>query len=735
MSTALTGLNASETQIDVIGNNLANANTVGFKASDVLFANQFLQTQSVGSAPTATNGGSNPQQQGLGVEVAEIMPNFTQGTISSANSPTDLAIQGDGFFIVQGQNGQQNYTRNGTFTANANNQLVTGTGNLVMGFGVNSAFQVDTSHLQPLSIPLGTAMVAKATTEATLQGSLTSSGEIANTAAIIQTNPLTDANIEAPASGPTLNSAPDPNNTGLTGTYSYYVTYVNNNTNVQSRPQPVAVTSTSLDDDMVTLTNFPIPTNPSQWTGMTVYRSVNSPAGDSNFYPLPNATNIPLATAAAPVTVTDDTSDATLISDATTSGASTLNFNGPAAIPGTLLYNLLEYDSTTETYQNVFPISAAQKASIPANPQAPPVTLGTLSFTGTKNGAALTTQTFTITSNTTLSDLATFMQGSVGIQQPPGNDPNNPIPLDAGTGAKAGASITPDGRIKLVSNDGTPNAVGIPLSALQWTPASNTPSTSAGTSTTSAVNLPFNQIQAANGQGTSTSMVAYDSLGTPLSVTLTAVLESRNADGTTYRWYADCGQNDNGTNPENIAVGTGTVTFGDNGALIAESNTTVSINRDGEPSINPLQFNLNFSQVSGLSTSAASLAVASQDGSPPGVLNSFNISGSGLINGVFSNGISQNLGQIQLARFTNPAGLEQMGQNMYAAGVNSGLPIISNPGQSGNGTIVAGSLELSNTDIGASLINLITTSTMYQSNTRVITTATQLFDDLLQLGR
>src|SRR5271157_3996840 len=178
MSTALTGLNASETQISVIGNNLANANTVGFKASDVVFATQFLQTQSVGSSPTSTDGGTNPQQQGLGVEVAEITPNFSQGTISKANSPTDLAIQGDGFFMVQGENGQQNYTRNGTFTTNAENQLVTGTGNRVLGYGINNRFEIDTSHLQPINIPLGTAMVAKATTEATLQGALTPIGDI-----------------------------------------------------------------------------------------------------------------------------------------------------------------------------------------------------------------------------------------------------------------------------------------------------------------------------------------------------------------------------------------------------------------------------------------------------------------------------------------------------------------------------------------------------------------------------
>ena len=185
MSTALTGLNASETQIDVIGNNLANSNTVGFKASDVLFATQFLQTQSVGSAPTATSGGTNPQQQGLGVEVAEITPNFSQGTISTANSPTDLAIQGDGFFIVQGDNGEQNYTRNGTFTTNAKNQLVTGTGNRVMGYGVNNQLPDRYVATPAAEIPLGTAMVAKATTEATLQGALTPSGTIANTAAII----------------------------------------------------------------------------------------------------------------------------------------------------------------------------------------------------------------------------------------------------------------------------------------------------------------------------------------------------------------------------------------------------------------------------------------------------------------------------------------------------------------------------------------------------------------------
>ena len=102
MTTALTGLQAAEAQIDVSGNNLANSQTVGFKASDVVFAKQFLRTLSHGSPPNDNTGGTNPRQIGMGVQVAEITPDFTQGTIEISSSPSDLAIQGDGFFIVEG---------------------------------------------------------------------------------------------------------------------------------------------------------------------------------------------------------------------------------------------------------------------------------------------------------------------------------------------------------------------------------------------------------------------------------------------------------------------------------------------------------------------------------------------------------------------------------------------------------------------------------------------------------
>jgi flagellar hook protein FlgE len=150
LSTALTGLAASESMVDVAGNNVANANTVGFKQSSAVFTTQFLQTMNLGTAPSGDQGGTNPEQVGLGTQVATITPDFSQGTVATSSSPTDLAIQGNGFFIVQGSSGNTLYTRNGQFTLNSANQLVNTTGQTLLGNGVNSDYQINSTTLQPL---------------------------------------------------------------------------------------------------------------------------------------------------------------------------------------------------------------------------------------------------------------------------------------------------------------------------------------------------------------------------------------------------------------------------------------------------------------------------------------------------------------------------------------------------------------------------------------------------------
>src|SRR5690606_33678454 len=97
-----------------------------------------------------------------------------------------------------------------------------------------------------------------------------------------------------------------------------------------------------------------------------------------------------------------------------------------------------------------------------------------------------------------------------------------------------------------------------------------------------------------------------------------------------------------------ISVGSGVLTFDGNGNFISASNTTVAVDRYNTPSVSPMQFELDFSSMSGLATAKASMAASRQDGSPPGSLTSYVIGEDGMIRGVFSNGISRALGQIRL---------------------------------------------------------------------------------------
>lgn len=123
----ISGLNAHQTMIDVAANNIANVNTGGFKASSVVFADALNQTLVGASPSTATTGGTNPVQVGLGVKVAATDLDFTEGAPQNTGVPTNLMINGDGFFAVQ-KGGSQMYTRAGDFTRSSAGQLVTSDG-------------------------------------------------------------------------------------------------------------------------------------------------------------------------------------------------------------------------------------------------------------------------------------------------------------------------------------------------------------------------------------------------------------------------------------------------------------------------------------------------------------------------------------------------------------------------------------------------------------------------------
>jgi len=793
LSTALTGLNAAETTIDVVGNNIANSNTVGFKASEAVFATQFLQSQSLGSAPTGTSGGTNPRQTGLGTKVAEITPDFTQGTIEISSNPSDLAIQGDGFFIVRASSGEELFTRNGLFKTNSENDLVTVSGQRLLGYGVNEDFEL-IEELTSLNIPLGSEFDAQPTRNVTLEGILPPNGILATAEEILQSGSMSDGSVVVPANlgasdigavtapniapvgtagattgGSTLtggsqyeykvvfiddgqelapsaaishtlgggeneialSSIPSSGSldfriyrrdvtagdttfarvTELTsgttaytdtgsstgeildestlaqGNYSYHVTFVNTSNGLESRPTavagPVAVNTAG---QRVRIQNIPqpVPSGPDAFDSIRVYRSLSTDANDIHLL---------AEFSGGQATYVDSASDSSIASTAV------INFDSPTISDGTKLVNITVRDGAT--YETPFEI-------------------GTLEFTGRKGGRTLRTQSLDITANTDIATLRAFMEESFGIHT------DITVPGTPGSSLTIGTTS----QLQFTGNRGGDNAIEIGLSSLQMI----TTDAVTGAVSTDALNLGFSATQAAIGESSATDFVVYDSSGSPLNVRLTVVMESQDSNSTVYRWFADSPDNDPSSGVD-ISVGTGTVSFDGEGNLIGDPNATASIARDSVPAASPLEFEFDFSLVSGLAADAASLSASRQDGSTTGSLTSFLIGEDGTIRGVFSNGVTQTLGQIRLARFANASGLEQRGENLYARGVNSGLPIEDNPGANGIGTVIAGAVELSNTDVGQNLIDLILASTQYRGGTRVITAVQQLFDELLALRR
>jgi flagellar hook protein FlgE len=138
----ISGLRSHQTMMDVVANNIANVNTTGFKSSNVIFEDTLSQIIRSAGAPGAGIGGTNPAQVGLGVQVGAIQTNFLQGSAQTTNKPTDLLIQGDGFFVLKDGN-EQVYSRAGAFTFDTDGYLVNSDGNYVQGFpAVNGVVDV-----------------------------------------------------------------------------------------------------------------------------------------------------------------------------------------------------------------------------------------------------------------------------------------------------------------------------------------------------------------------------------------------------------------------------------------------------------------------------------------------------------------------------------------------------------------------------------------------------------------
>ena len=176
--TGLTGLAANSQSIDVTGNNIANVNTNAFKSSRINFETAIANTPRSGSAPNGVIGGTNPAQIGLGTRLGSITSDFSNGALSATGVATDMAIQGDGFFVVNDQ-GTQRFTRNGNFTLDRDFNLATSSGGLVQGYSVNDDYEIVEGVLQDMAIPVGVTTLASPTTEVKFAGNLNAGGDIA----------------------------------------------------------------------------------------------------------------------------------------------------------------------------------------------------------------------------------------------------------------------------------------------------------------------------------------------------------------------------------------------------------------------------------------------------------------------------------------------------------------------------------------------------------------------------
>ena len=358
-----------------------------------------------------------------------------------------------------------------------------------------------------------------------------------------------------------------------------------------------------------------------------------------------------------------------------------------------------------------------------ADPQAPTNPLfapgQTIRVQDAKLGSStLPSKEFAITATSTVQDLMNFLADALGINTTTGANPNGPTPgvsLDASTG-----------RLTITGNIGTVNDLEVSTTDIQVLNAAGT-----------QIGTPFNSTDSADATGESvrTTFVVFDSLGSPVQVNLTMVLDSKSNTGTSWRYFVDS-IDDTDPSP---AVATGMLNFDVNGQLTSSGEIPIQIDRAGTGAATPLAITLDLDQgadnVTALSSQKSEIAATFQDGAPLGQLAAFGVGDNGIIIGTFTNGLTRTLGQVALAAFTNQEGLIQEGANLFQVGPDSGTPIVTTPGSFGTGPIVGGALELSNVDLGQQFIDMITTSTGYTACSRVIRTCDELLQQLLVLGR
>ncbi len=670
MFAGVSGIRAHQIRMDVIGNNLANVNTTGFKFSRVTFKDMLSQTVRGGTAPTATGtGGVNPAQVGLGVLVAGIDTIHKQGNLQATGKPTDMAIQGEGFFVLS--NGSTiAFSRDGSFDINANGVLINpANGFRVQGWqAVNGT--VDTSSpVGDLIIPIGSRMVAQATSNVYLVGNLNADAEIGTQGSISRSD--------------------------------YYLAG-------EAKDDTLLV---SLFDDQATAQSLQLSSGDVinlHWNDGTSHDVTYTVSGDATLGDFASWLSSQLG---ASITVDITPSGAVRITNNSTTTINSLSitvsgntvFNnvfddlGPTISSGGGTDTSANMERAATDSDSLFSLTTAQGKSLGLSSG------DVVYISAFKGGVALATLSGVVGQDfSTLGEFAEFIEDVFGI-----------------TSEAPGVSVDNLGRIVIAGDIGSGNE----FSNIEITATDST-----GTIQRSYFNAVNNYttIQHATGESATLSMTVYDSLGVEHRVTMIFTRVAPN----TWKWNADC--EDDYLGGRNISGGMQTIEFLTNGSY---NTSTGSLSIDLNNGANsPLIINPDmtmFTQFSGDS----SVSLRQQDGYPMGILEKFSIGPDGDITGIYSNGLTDLLGKIALARFSNPGGLLKEGDNLYKQSMTSGVAQIGEPGTGGRGTISNGVLEMSNVDLAREFTDMIITERGFQASSRIITTSDEMLRELVNLKR
>ena len=696
----ISGLRSHQVAMDVTGNNIANVNTVGFKAGRVTFKESMVQLLKGPSRPPGEAGGTNPMQVGLGSSVGSIDTVLTQGNLQSTGQITDLALEGQAYFAYSNGTGTF-YSRNGGLQFDSTGRLVCPTNGFTlqgMTAAPDGSFPVG-SRIGDIRIPFGEKAPAKATTEVAYGCNLDSDSEGLGTVA------NTNRFLAAAAGADTLTALYDSNGNSLG----------------------------IMPGDVLTVRGY----SPA---GTEFMQTLTVGAGNNSLTALRNAIETVVRGIDTGNTVSAVNADGSITIN-TSSGTAVNNLQVTSSRPGSNSYvaNAFSWGPSIPTSAATGVSSDTMRAPAMATDLLANVfdssgnTLGletgdTISINGGVGKKTIQTVQVPYTdTTTTLQDLLDGIQQAFNLPQYDGTPQNN-LSVSMDNPDTADDRI-PDGSIVIRGQKEKAFALqNISISA-------DNANQNAVAPTRFNANLSTTEIQAARDTTShSTSIVVYDESGAAHTMTTTFTNS-----GIPNEWLWQITMEGG----ESIIGGnTGRITFGQDGSPSSFTFDDVSTAFRFDPmnGSNEVSVNLNVGSPGSFSgitqfRSDTTTAARSQDGYPMGKLQEVSIDEYGEIKGLYTNGVSKDIARIFLAEFNNPAGLLKQSDSMFAKSNNSGEAVMLQPGVGTTTKIKPGALEMSNVELATEFTNMITTERGYQANARVITMSDTLLQELVQLIR